>query len=139
VGAHIVVASRNAENLNRVAGEIEALGRDSLAVLTDVCIAEQVNNLVKQMIDKFGRIDILVNNAGAAITFNKVEDLIPEEFNATVALNLTASFLLSSAAGRVMSEQKSGEIINVSSAAALRGGAFMAHYSAAESGLLRLT
>lgn len=138
-GANVVVASRNQENLNRVASEIEALGRASLAVATDVCIPEQVDNMVKQTMDKFGRIDILVNNAGAAITFKKVEELSPEEWNATVALNLTAPFLCSAAAGKVMIEQKSGKIINVSSGAGLKGFSFMAHYSAAKRGVISLT
>lgn len=138
-GANIVVASRNQENLTRVATELEALGRESLAVATDICVPEQVDNMVKQTMDRFGRIDILVNNAGAAMTFKKIEELSPEEWIATIALNLTGPFLCSAAAGKVMIEQKSGKIINVSSAAGLRGVSFMAHYSAAKSGLMRLT
>ncbi len=135
----MVVASRNEENLNRVAGEIEALDRQSLAVVTDVCVSEQVDNMVQQTMDKFGRIDILVNNAGAAMTFKRVEDLSLDEWNATITLNLTAPFLCCVAAGKVMIAQKQGTIINVSSTAALRGVSFMAHYSAAKSGLIRLT
>ncbi len=138
-GANIVVASRNQDNLARVATEIVALGRESLAVATDICAPEQVDNMVQRTIEKFGRIDILVNNAGAAITFKKVEELSFEEWNATVTLNLTAPYLCSVAAGKTMIEQKSGKIINVSSAAGLRGVSFMVHYSAAKSGLMRLT
>jgi|TARA_Y100000310_G_scaffold336878_1_gene422543 NAD(P)-dependent dehydrogenase (short-subunit alcohol dehydrogenase family) len=138
-GAHIVVASRNQENLNRVAAEVESLGRQSLAVGTDVSVPGQVDNMVKQTMDKFGRIDILVNNAGAAITFKRAEELTTDEWNATVALNLTAPFLCCSAAGKVMIEQAGGKIINVSSAAGLRGVSFMAHYSAAKRGLISLT
>jgi len=138
-GANVVVASRNEENLNRVAGEIEALGRQSLAVVTDVCVTEQVDNMVQQTLDKFGRIDILVNNAGAAMTFKRVEDLTLDEWNATITLNLTAPFMCCVAVGKVMMAQKKGTIINVSSVAALKGVSFMAHYSAAKSGLIRLT
>lgn len=138
-GANVVVASRNQENLDRVAAEIKALGKESLAVATDVCIPEQADNMVKQTMDMFGRIDILVNNAGAAITFKNVEDLSPDEWNATVALNLTGPFLCSAAAGKVMIEQKSGKIINISSAAGLKGASFMAHYSAAKAGVISLT
>ncbi|HJN51491.1 MAG: SDR family oxidoreductase [Pseudomonadales bacterium] len=138
-GANVVVASRNQENLKTVAADIKELGRESLAVATDVCVPEQVDNMVKQTMDKFGRIDILVNNAGAAITFKRVEELTLDEWNATVALNLTAPYMCSVAAGRVMIEQASGKIINVSSAAGLRGVSFMAHYSAAKRGLISLT
>ncbi|MEE8400044.1 MAG: SDR family NAD(P)-dependent oxidoreductase, partial [Desulfobacterales bacterium] len=122
-----------------VAAEIKALGSKSLAIATDVCIPEQVDNMVKQTMDVFGRIDILVNNAGAAITFKNVEDLSFDEWNATVALNLTGPFLCSAAAGKVMIEQKSGKIINIASAAGLKGFSFMAHYSAAKRGVISLT
>ena len=138
-GADIVVASRNQENLDKAADEIKSLGRESLAVATDVCIPDQVDNMVKQTMDKFGRIDILVNNAGAAITFKNVEDLSPDEWNATLALNLTGPFLVSTAAGRVMIAQQSGKIINISSGAGLKGYSFMAHYCAAKAGVIRLT
>ena len=138
-GAHIVVASRNKENLDKAAEGIKALGRESIAVATDVCIPDQVDELIKQTMDRFGRIDILVNNSGAAITFKPIEVMTPEEWNATIALNLTGPFLTCKAAGKVMIEQQSGKIINISSAAGLKGVSFMAHYSAAKSGLIRLT
>ncbi len=138
-GANVAVASRNQENLDKVAAEIKALGKESIAVATDVCIPEQVDNLVKQTVDKFGRIDILVNNAGAAITFKKAEELSFDEWNATIALNLTGTFLCNIAAGKVMIEQKGGKIINVSSAAGIRGSSIMVHYSAAKAGVINLT
>ncbi len=138
-GAHVVVASRNQENLDGVAGEVKAFGRESLAIATDVCIPDQVNSMVKQTMDAFGRIDLLVNNAGAAITFKNVEDLTFEEWNATIALNLNGPFLCSTAVGRIMITQQSGKIINISSGAGLKGFSFMAHYCAAKSGVIRLT
>ena len=118
---------------------MKALGTESLAIATDVCIPDQVNNMVKQTMDSFGRIDLLVNNAGAAITFKNVEDLTPDEWNATIALNLNGPFLCSTAVGRIMIKQQSGKIINIASAAGLKGFSFMAHYSAAKSGVIRLT
>lgn len=138
-GADVVVASRNQENLDEVAAEVKALGRESLAVATDVCVPDQVDNMVKQTMDSFGRIDILVNNAGAAITFKNTEDLSPDEWDATVALNLTGPFLCSTAVGRIMIQQQGGKIINLSSAAGLRGFPFMAHYCAAKRGVISLT
>lgn len=138
-GANVVVASRNQGNLDRVAAIVKELGRESLAVATDVCEEEQVEHMIEQTMSRFGRIDILVNNAGAAMTFGKIENLSLDEWNATVTLNLTAPFMCSVAAGRVMIEQKRGKIINIASAAGLKGYSFMAHYSAAKSGLMRLT
>ena len=138
-GANVVVASRNQKNLDKVTAEIKALGRESLAVATDVCIPEQVNNMVKQTVDRFGRIDILVNNAGGALSIKKVEELSFDEWNATIALNLTGTFLCSIAAGKVMIKQKGGKIINISSVAGVKGSPSMAHYGAAKAGVINLT
>lgn len=77
-GADIAVCDRVVDDgsLEGVGEEIKSLGRHSLAVATDVCIPEQVDNLVKQTVDRFGRIDILVNNAGANFRC-LVEDMTP--------------------------------------------------------------
>ncbi len=66
-GANVVVASRTQKYIDRVAVKIKELGRESLAIATDVCIPDQVDNMVKQTVDHFGRLDILVNNAGRGI------------------------------------------------------------------------
>jgi gluconate 5-dehydrogenase len=138
-GAHVVVASRNQEKLEKVATKIKALGRESLAIATDVCVPEQVDNMVKQTVDRFGHIDILVNNAGGALHFKKPEVLSPDEWNAGIALNLTSVFLCSTAVGKVMIQQKSGKIINVSSVAGLKSSAGFVHYGAAKAGVINLT
>ena len=138
-GAHVAVASRNQERLNEVAAEITALGRESLAIATDVTVPEQVDNMVKQTVDKFGRLDILVNNAGGALFIKQPLELTPDEWNAGIALNLTSPFLCSIAAARVMIPQKSGKIINVSSMAGVKGSPNMLHYGAAKAGVINLT
>lgn len=138
-GANVVVASRNQENLDKVAADIKALGTESLAIATDICIPEQVDNMVKQTVDTFGRVDILVNNAGWHLTTKMPEDLSFEEWNATVSLNLTGTFLCSTAVGRVMIGQKDGKIINVASGAGQKGVPIFAHYGAAKAGVINLT
>jgi NAD(P)-dependent dehydrogenase (short-subunit alcohol dehydrogenase family) len=138
-GAHVVIASRNKENLDKVAAEIRALDRESLAIATDVTIPEQVDNMVKQTVDKFGRIDIMVNNAGAALHFKKAEELSPDEWTAGITLNLTSVFLCSVAAGKVMMQQKSGKIINISSVAGMTSVPLFPHYGAAKAGVINLT
>jgi gluconate 5-dehydrogenase len=138
-GAHVVVASRNQEKLNKVAAEIKTLGRESLAIATDVTIPEQVDNMVKQTLDRFGHIDILVNNAGGALHMKKPEVLSPDEWNAGIALNLTSVFLCSVAVGKVMIQQKNGKIINVSSVAGLKSSAGFVHYGASKAGVINLT
>ena len=137
-GADVVVASRKLPNLEKVVAEIEALGRRSLAVTTDVRIPEQVDNMVKQTVAKFGRIDILVNNAGASFTC-PVVDMTPNGWDAIIGINLKGPFLCSRAAAKVMIEQKGGKIINIASVAGINGSPGMAHYGAAKAGLINLT
>lgn len=138
IGANVVVASRRLDVIDKAAAEIEALGRRSLAVQTDVTIKEQVDNLVKQTVDKFGRIDILVNNAGggAAWPFEKIS---PKGWDVILAINLKGTFLCSQAVGNVMIEQKKGKIINISSCVGVNGSPVALHYAAAKAGIINLT
>jgi len=138
-GADLVIASRGQEGLDKIATEIKSLGRECLAIVTDVCVPEQVDNLVKQTVDKFGCIDILVNNAGGALSAKKAEDVSLEEWTATVTLNLTGTFLCSTAVGKVMIEQKNGKIINVSSVAGNRAYPNIPHYGAAKAAVINFT
>jgi len=140
-GANVVVADLEAkqEGLDENAAKIKSLGRESLAIATDVCVPEQVDNMVKQTVDKFGRVDILVNTAGGALPFLKMEDLPFEDWNAVITLNLTGTFLPCVAAGKVMIEQKSGKIINISSLAGIGASPIMIHYGAAKAGVINLT
>ncbi len=137
-GANVVVASRKQENLDRVAGEIKALGRESLVIATDIRVPEQVDNMVKQTEDKFGRIDILVNNAGAGFPV-KVEEMSPNAWDVIININLKGTFLCSAAVGKVMIQQKSGKIINIASIAGIDGDPGMAHYGAAKAGIINFT
>ena len=137
-GADVVVASRKLPNLEKVADEIKALGRRSLALTTDVRIPEQVDSMVKQTVDTFGRIDILVNNAGASFVC-PLEDMTPNGWDAVIGINLKGPYLCSRAVGKVMIPQKRGKIINIASVAGIYGSPGMAHYGAAKAGLINLT
>jgi NAD(P)-dependent dehydrogenase (short-subunit alcohol dehydrogenase family) len=137
-GANVVVASRKQENLDKVVAEIKALGRESLAVATDVKIPEQVDNMVKQTVDYFGRLDIMINNAGRGIS-TQPQEISIKEWNHILALNLTGVFLGCIAAGKVMIEQKQGKIINIASTAGVKGSPGMIHYSVAKAGVIMLT
>lgn len=137
-GADVIVASRNLENLEKVAGEIRDLGRRSVAVATDVRKPEDVDNMVQRTMEGFGRIDILVNNHGAG--FNcPVEDLSPGGWDAIVGINLKGVFLCSKAVGKVMIQQQKGKIINIASTAGLYGSPTLAHYGAAKAGVINFT
>ena len=136
-GAAVVVGSRTLANLERVADEIRAMGGRSLAVRTDVRIPEQINNLVRQTIDKFGRIDILVNNAG--IEYRTTLLTMSEEvWDDVINTNLKGVFFCTQAVARYMIEQKYGKIINISSIAGMRGMA-PPNYCASKAGVIQLT
>jgi NAD(P)-dependent dehydrogenase (short-subunit alcohol dehydrogenase family) len=140
-GAHVVVASRNQENLDEVASMITALGRDAMAIRTDVCDEEMVASLVSATVDRFGGLDILVNNAGVGDTLRvgKPEDLSIEGWRATIDLNLTGTFICSVAAGKVMIPQRHGKIVNISSVVGRYANGLMPDYSAAKAGVNSLT
>jgi len=137
-GANVVIASRKQENLDKVAEEIRTLGRESLAIATDVKIPEQVDNMVKQTVENFGRLDIMINNAGRGIPTEPLKISL-KEWNHVLTLNLTGVFLGCIAAGKVMIEQKQGKIINIASTAGVVGSPGMMHYSVAKAGVIMLT
>jgi NAD(P)-dependent dehydrogenase (short-subunit alcohol dehydrogenase family) len=137
-GANVVVASRKQANLDGTVEELKALGKPSLAVATDIRVPEQVDDLVKQTLDRYGRVDILVNNAGASF-MSPVEEMTPNGWDTIININLKGTFLCCRAAGKVMIEQKSGKIINVASTAGVNGSPRMAHYGAAKAGVINFT
>jgi NAD(P)-dependent dehydrogenase (short-subunit alcohol dehydrogenase family) len=115
-GADVALGLRDAGGANDLTGEIEALGRTALPVQMDVTDLEQVRGAVREVTDRFGRLDILVNNAGLGPR-NDAENVTEPDFDLTVAVNLKGTFFTSQAAGRVMMEQGSGRIVNLSSQA----------------------
>ncbi len=117
-GADVAVSSRNIDNLNEACREIEATGRRSLAVATDVCIKEQVINMVQKVIDTFGRIDILVNNSGVSRN-RPILEFEEEEWDTVINTNLKGVFLCTQAVAKHMVEQRYGKIINISSTSSL--------------------
>ena len=114
-GAKVVVAARKMNFLNDVAGEIQNNGGKSFAVKCDLSDDEDIYGLVAKTIDRFGRLDILVNNAGISPFVKKSEEVEKEEWERVLKINLTAPFLLSREAGKIMMENKWGRIINIAS------------------------
>jgi len=138
VGAHVVACGRRRALLEPVADAVSAEGRRGLAVACDVGDGGQVDDVVTQTLNAFGRIDLLVNNAGYRIR-SPFEDLPRQEWDAMVQTNLTGVFLLSQAVGRVMIRQRAGKIINVTSVAGRTGSRGMAAYAATKAAVAVLT
>jgi NAD(P)-dependent dehydrogenase (short-subunit alcohol dehydrogenase family) len=140
-GAKLMLCARRADWLDKTVEEFTGRGFDVISGLCDVSKPESVQALIEQTYRKFGCIDILVNNAG--VSWGEVpEDMPLDKWQHVLDVNLTGCFLFAQAAGRVMLEQKSGSIINISSIAALTSsanGPFYAGYVASKAGLIGLT
>ncbi|MGG1677131.1 SDR family oxidoreductase [Neobacillus sp. NRS-1170] len=119
-GANVVVCSRKLEACEEVAEGLRKLGVESFALKCDVSNPEDVKNVVERTVERFGRIDILVNNSGASWGA-PVEEMPLEAWQKVMNVNVTGTFLMSQAAGKVMIEQKAGKIINIASVAGLQG------------------
>jgi 3-oxoacyl-[acyl-carrier protein] reductase len=140
-GCDVVVTSRHLEDAREVADKIKASGRRSLAVRADVSRRADVDALVKQTLEQFGKIDILVNNAGGISQpkDTSIEDTSEEDWDRVVDINLKGQFLCCRAVVPWMKKARYGKIINVSSIGAIHPPASIIHYHAAKGGVLSLT
>lgn len=119
-GANVVLCSRNENACKEVSEELKSIGVESLAFKCDVTNPEDVQNVVNQTKERFGRIDILVNNSGASWGA-PAEDMPLEAWNKVLNVNVTGTFIMSQAVGKIMLEQNTGKIINIASVAGLQG------------------
>ena len=113
-GADVVVSSRSMEKLAEVAKEIEEKGRKSVAITADITREKPVQDMVHRVLKEFRKIDILVNAAGLAIRKPAVDFPI-DEWQQVQDVNSRGTFICCKIVGKIMTEQKSGRIINVSS------------------------
>jgi 2-deoxy-D-gluconate 3-dehydrogenase len=139
-GADVLICCRNTEDreLENIQKEIQRIGRKSLALKVDVTKKSDVDNMVEQAMKEFNTIDILVNNVAmniAAPLLSLREDGLDKIINT----NLKSYYLCCQAVGKIMVEKKKGVIINMSSAAAIKGGVNMSVYSSTKAGVKMLT
>lgn len=114
-GARVVVDyTRGAREAASVVAAIEAAGGEAIAVQADVSSSADVRRLVRQTLDRFGRVDILVNNAGVMVA-KDVRDTTEEDWDLTIDINLKGAYLCSKEVAPVMIRQGAGRIINMSS------------------------
>ncbi len=137
-GADVVVSSRKLENLERVADEVKAIGRHSLAIEADITKKTDVDNLVQSVMEEFGRIDILVNNGGVGTTVPIIE-ADEDEWDLIIDTNLKGSYFCCQAVGRRMIEQRKGNIINITSGDGKRAIGRGTPYNVAKAGAIMLT
>jgi len=138
-GANVVICDINEKAAQATAKGMKYKNLSAIPVKTDVSCASEVNQMVKDVLDTFGRIDILVNNAGICF-LTPLEKISEEEWDRVMDVNLKGTFLCSQAVLRVMMTQKSGKIVNITSIAGKVGGILTgAHYSASKAGVICLT
>ncbi|MFH1832938.1 MAG: glucose 1-dehydrogenase [Candidatus Levyibacteriota bacterium] len=137
-GAKVVVCGRRPEALEETVNLIKQNGGEAVLIVCDVSNAEQVNALVSQTVQQFGRLDILVNNAGVYIARDALS-ATEEEWNTTMSIDLKGVWLCSKAAIPQMINGGGGKIVNIASIAGLVGFAGSAFYCAAKGAVVNLT
>ncbi|HEV8193021.1 MAG TPA: 3-oxoacyl-ACP reductase FabG [Ktedonobacterales bacterium] len=136
-GARVAIADLEVEGCERLAAELRAAGTEALPIDCDVSDAGQVQAMVDQVLERFGRLDILVNNAGITRD-NLLHKMTDDDWDRVIAVHLRGAFLCSRTAQKPMVERKYGRIISLSSTSAL-GNRGQANYSAAKAGLQGFT
>jgi len=138
-GARVaIVGVSDPQALAQVAREVDALGRDALALRADVSQRTEVEKIVQQVLMRWGRIDILVNNAGI-IHPSRLEEISEVQWQTTLAVHLTGTFHCTQAVLPAMKAQGGGKIINLAAPSALRGSFGVADYAAAKGGIIAFT
>jgi pyridoxal 4-dehydrogenase len=132
-GASVVLADKNEETATKAAAEL-----GGVAIITDVSDQEQVNALVNQTVDRFGKIDILVNDA-AIVPFVPWEELDFAEWRRVMSVNIDGVFLTCKAAYPHMKEAGYGRIVNICSNVVTAGTPNMAHYVASKGAVFSFT
>jgi NAD(P)-dependent dehydrogenase (short-subunit alcohol dehydrogenase family) len=138
-GAHVVVSGTTEEALSATVAEIRAIGRRALAILADVSDEAAVKHLVEATLAEFGQIDVLVNNAGIAGPTANATEVAREDWDRTLAVNLTGAFLCAKHVLPVMAKRRQGKIINISSVAGHIGYALRSPYAVSKWGMIGLS
>jgi NAD(P)-dependent dehydrogenase (short-subunit alcohol dehydrogenase family) len=138
-GADVVITSRKTESCAEVAAEVEALGRKALPIGCHVGKWDQIEALVEQAYQAFGKVDILVNNAGMSPLAPSSVDTSEELFDKVIGVNFKGPFRLTALIGERMAAGEGGSIINISSSGAIFPQPKFGPYSGAKAALNALT
>ena len=137
-GARVVLAARDVEKLETLAGEIRGAGHEAFVVSIDLGSEGSIRDAFTKTAKEFGRIDILVNNAGITRDGLAVR-MKRDDWDAVLNTNLTGSFLCIQQVLQSMMRARWGRIINIASVVGETGNAGQANYCASKAGLVGLT
>jgi 3-oxoacyl-[acyl-carrier protein] reductase len=142
-GAQVIVADVDAAGGEATAKMLLDAGFSAWARTTNVTNYADVEGLMKEILQRFGRIDVLLNNAAIYVTQKlwkgPVEELELAEWDRVLEVNLKGVFICSKAAIPIMKQQRSGKIINIASGTFFSGSGDMPHYTTAKGGVVALT
>ncbi len=140
-GAKVVVSDIDLKECEEVVEEIKTAGGEAFAVKCDISKKDEVDNMISQTVERFGKVDILVNNAGIA-DFKEFLSMTEEDWDRTIDINLKGYFLCSQAAAKDMAKRKSGVIVNIGSIAMGQVGVGfpnLVHYVSSKGGIAGMT
>ena len=137
-GAKIVATSSTKDGCKALVEELVAQGTEAIAVQCNVAVSGDVDRLLEAAMERFGRVDILVNNAGITRDglLMRMKD---EDWDTVLAVNLKGAFNCTRAVSKVMTKQRYGRVINITSIVGQMGNAGQANYCASKAGLIGLT
>ena len=139
LGARVAICSRDGTAVQQAARQVEqATGRDVVALTGDVAEPGVAEELVRQVVDRLGRLDVLVNNAGIHRD-TLLARMSDQDWAEVLRINLEGVFRMSRAALRPMLRQRYGRIVNVTSVAGLIGNPGQTNYAAAKAGIVGFT
>ncbi len=140
-GAKVVVSDIDLKECEEIVEEIKTAGGEAFAVKCDISKKDEVDNMISQTVERFGKVDILVNNAGIA-DFKEFLSMTEEDWDRTIDINLKGYFLCSQAAAKNMVKRKSGVIVNIGSIAMGQVGIGfpnLVHYVSSKGGIAGMT
>ncbi len=137
-GAMIVAVGTNQEALDSVVADITSQGGTAMAVTANIASPDDCDRLIQTAQEQYGSVDILVNNAGVTrdALLIKMKD---DDWDTVIDTNLKGAFMTTRAAWKLMSKQRSGRIINITSVVGQMGNAGQANYCASKGGLIAMT
>lgn len=138
-GAHVIVSSRKAESVEKIAASIRDGGHEASAMACHVGEAEAVDEAFARIVSDHGRLDILVNNAATNPHFGHIAETPLSMVDKTLDVNVRGYFQMSQKAALMMKEQGGGAIVNTSSINAERPGPYQGIYSVTKAAVVNMT
>ena len=138
-GAHVVLASRKQDDLDRIAAQIVAAGGHATAIAAHQGDPGALEHLVQRIASEHGRLDILVNNAATNPHFGHITDTDPGMIDKPLQVHIKGCFQLCTLAARMMRGQGGGAIVNVASINGLSPGMFRGIYSVTKAAVINMT